>query len=567
MTNKEIVAVLNEIGTLLDLSGESPFKARAYTNVARQIERLEEDVSLLGAENRLREIKGVGDALEKKLLELVDTGALEYHRKLRAKFPPTLFDLFGISGLGAKRIKVLYDDLGIDSLDGLETVCRDGRLSELKGFGPKMRQKLLDGIAFAREHEELYHFDDASAEADVLRRHLRKENCVVRIATAGSLRRCMEVVKDIDIVASSTDPGAVMRRFVESGMVARVTGHGETKSSVILKSGIAADLRVVTDEEYPYALAHFTGSKEHNVAMRQRAKERGLKLNEYGLFDGDKKVQCEDEAEIFGALELGYIPPELREDRGEFDTATLPTLVKQRDLIGVYHCHSTYSDGQNTVEEMAVAAMEAGYQYLTITDHSQSAAYAGGLTPDRVAAQQDEVDGLNEFFGEFAVLKGIESDIRRDGSLDYDEDILETFDLVIASVHSKLDMAEDEATDRVIKAVENPYTTILGHPTGRLLLGRKGYPLDFEKVFDACRANNVAIEINGNCRRLDLDWRHVHRAKEKGLKLCIGPDAHNVDGLGNIAFGLGIARKGWLEKDDLLNCMTLEQFRDWRLGT
>lgn len=563
MTNKEVVDILEEIALLLELAGESPFKSRAYTNVARRIEQLDGAVADLVEQERLREIQGVGEALEKKITELVTTGALGYHADLRARFPESLFDLFTIPGLGPKRIKAVYDELGIQSLEQLEEACSNGALSKLKGFGPKMLEKIVDGIAFAKEHQGLHLLNEASDQAMRLKNLLAEHPATVRIDIAGSLRRCKEVVHDADLIASSSDPEALMKCFVEDAEVKRVTNHGATKSSVVLNSGLSVDLRVVSDVEYPFALAHFTGSKDHNVAMRQRAKEKSLKLNEYGLFDGDKTIACTDEAALYAELDLAYIPPELREDMGEFDVESMPALIELDDLAGMIHCHSTYSDGRNTIEEMALATRERGYGYLTMTDHSQSAAYAGGLGPEKIEKQHAEIDALNEALAPFRILKGIESDIRSDGSLDYDEDILKSFDLIIASVHNKLDMPEDEATKRVIKAVENPYTTILGHPTGRLLLARAGYPLDFEKLFDACAANGVAIEINANCHRLDLDWRHVRRAKEKGVKLSIGPDAHAVKGLDNMIYGVGIARKGWLEAGDVLNAMPLDAFETW----
>ncbi|GMV94150.1 MAG: DNA polymerase/3'-5' exonuclease PolX [Candidatus Hydrogenedentota bacterium] len=564
MNKKDVAKVLEEIAILLELSGENPFKSRSYENVARALEQHEDDLETLVKEKRLREIKGVGDALEQKIEELVTTGKLEYHQELRAKFPDTLFELFGIPGLGAKRIKQLYEELGVESLVQLEEACADDKMKDLKGFGEKMRQKILDGIALVKKHQGLYLFNRAWDEAASLRDYLAEDKSVIRIEIAGSLRRKKEIIKDIDILASSKHPEKLMKRFVKAENVERVTGHGDTKSSVILKSGIAADLRVVSDEEFPYALHHFTGSKEHNVAMRQRAKDMDLKMNEYGLFRGEKNVKCKDEAAIFKELKLPYIPPELREDMGELDVENIPNLVEQDDLIGLIHCHSTYSDGHDSIQHMAEAARERGFKYMILADHSQSAAYAGGLTPVRVQKQHEEIDALNKKMKGFRIFKGIESDIRSDGSLDYDEDVLKTFEFIVASVHSKLDMSEAEATKRVVKAVENPYTSILGHPTGRLLLSRDGYPLDYEKVFDACLANNVAIEINANPHRLDLDWRYIKRAKEKGLLFSIGPDAHRVEGIDHVKYGVGIARKGWLEPENLINCMPADKLLKWR---
>ncbi len=566
MENSEVVAVLEEIAVLLELSGENPFKARAYENVARRIEGIDERVADLAKEGRLREIQGVGDALEEKITEFVKTGKLKYHEDLRAKFPDTLFELFRIPGLGPKRIKQLYDELGIKSVAELGAAAGGGKLEALPGFGKKLEEKILQGIEFSKEQEGRHLYNLAFEEAKRLKELIESETSTTKVEIAGSLRRCKEIIKDIDILASSKDPQALMHRFVNDPRVERVTGHGETKSSVVLRSGIAADLRVVSEPEFPYALVYFTGSKEHNVVLRQRAKDRGLKLNEYGLLKGDKNVACKTEADIYKKLDLPFIPAELREDMGEFEAKSTPNLVTMDDVIGLFHCHSKYSDGRNTMAEMAEAAREAGYQYMTMTDHSQSATIANGLKPDRVKKQQAEIDALNKKLKGFHVLKGIESDIRKGGDLDYDDEVLETFDLVIASVHTGQDMTEAEATQRVVKAVENPHTTILGHPTGRLLLARKGFPLNFEKVFDACLANRVAVEINANCHRLDLDWRHVRRAKDRGVMLVIGPDAHSVDGIADMEYGVGVARKGWLGPENLLNCMTLAAFRKWQKG-
>jgi len=530
--------------------------------VARRIEHLDEDVATLAKEGRLREIDGGGDALEQKITEFVETGSLRYRDDLHAKFPETLFALLDIPGLGPKRIKLLYEKLGIDSVESLREAAQNGELEGIKGFGKKMEEKILAGIDFAQAHSGQFRVDVAGREAQRLLESLSSLKSVKRIEVAGSLRRRKEVVKDIDIIASCSKPKALMERFVNDDGVARITNHGDTKSSVIMESGIAADLRVVDDEQFPFALAYFTGSKEHNVVMRQRAKDRGLKLNEYGLFKDDTPVKCKTEAAIYKKLDLPFIPPEMREDYGEFDLETIPELVTLDDILGLIHCHSKYSDGRNTIAEMAQAAQDAGYHYMTMTDHSQSATIANGLKPDRVKKQHKEIDALNESLDDFHVLKGIESDILKDGSLDYADSVLKTFDLVIASVHTGQDMTEETATKRVVKAVENPYTTILGHPTGRLLLQRKGFPLNFDKVF----ANNVAIEINASPHRLDLDWRQVRRARDRGLMISIGPDAHSVEGIHDMVYGVGVARKGWLEPENVLNCITLDAFRAWKNG-
>lgn len=563
---KQAARHLEEIATLLELSGENPFKARSYTTVARRIEQLDEDLDTLVREKRLREIKGVGEALEQKIEELVTTGELGYLNELRAKFPERLFELFRVPGLGAKRIKTLYEELGIASLGELEYACNENRLVGLKGFGPAMQAKALEGVAYAKRHEGLFHAHRARRAAEAIIAQLREVPGLIRIETAGSLRRWKEVVKDVDIVASCEDPEALMQRFVELEDVEQVTGRGSTKSSVTLRSGLAADLRVVTDEQFPFALAHFTGSKDHNVAMRQRAKDRGRKLNEYGLFEGDALVPCADETALFAALDLPYLPPETREDMGELDLDRTPRLVERDDLIGVFHCHTTASDGGASLEQMAEAARERGYAYLLIADHSQSAAYAGGLTLEEIEKQHAAIDALNAGYDGFRVLKGIESDIRSDGALDYDDEVLATFDLVVASVHSRLNMNERDATERVLRAIAHPATAILGHPTGRLLLSREGYPLDWDRIFTACVERRTALEINANPHRLDLDWRLVRRARDHGVMLCIGPDAHDTAGFDDVQYGLGVARKGWLGPEHLLNCLDLDALLAWKRG-
>lgn len=562
---EKIIAAFEEIAQLLELQGENPFKIRSYINAARSIESLDEDIETIHAEGRLEDIKGVGKDLAQKLDTLITTGALPYLDELRAQFPPTLFELFYIPGLGGKRIKQFYDELGIQSIADLKAACESNRLAALKGVGAKMEAKLLEGIAFAEQHSGQFHFHVAEEAARALLAYVAGCKAVQRVELAGSLRRRKEVIKDIDLVASSKHPETVMSHFVSYPGRKRVTGHGDTKASIVLDSGISADLRVVADEVFPYTLMHFTGSKEHNVVMRQRAKDRDLKLNEYGLHREDETVlPATDERDIYAALGLPFVPPELRENMGEFDLTETPRLITDADVRGVIHCHTTYSDGRNTLEEMVAAAHAAGYEYILITDHSQTAAYAGGLKPDDILRQHEEIDALNQTLHGFRILKGIESDILGDGALDYEDEVLRSFDLIVASVHNKLDMTEEEATARVVRAIENPYCDIIGHPTGRLLLQRKGFPLDYERIFDACLANNTALEINANCLRLDLDWRTVIKGKRKGVKFCVGPDAHRVNSIDNIRYGIGIARKGWLEPQDVLCTYTAKELLAWR---
>ncbi|WP_434640692.1 DNA polymerase/3'-5' exonuclease PolX [Thermoanaerobacterium thermosaccharolyticum] len=562
MDKKTVIDILNEIGLLLELKGENPFKSRAYYNAARTIEVLDDDIEKLIKEDRLKDIKGIGDALNKKLTELVTTGRLEYYDNLKASIPEGLFEMLKIPGLGPKKIKTLYDKLDIKTVGELEYACIENRLVELPGFGEKTQKKILEGIQFIKQFNGKHLFMDAYLEASSLKQYLMDSGLTIRCEIAGSLRRRKEIVKDIDILATCDNPEKLMDVFTKYEGIRDIAAKGETKTSIILKSGINVDLRVVKDEEYPYALHHFTGSKEHNTAMRHRARQMGIKMNEYGLFKGDLLIKCRDEEEIFNNLNLSYIPPELRENMGEIEAAEkglLPVLIEEKDIKGVFHVHTIYSDGANTLSEMVNAARDRGYKIIGITDHSKSAFYANGLKEEDVLRQLDEIDELNHKYADIKILKGIESDILRDGSLDYDEDILKRFDFVIASVHSSFKMSKDDMTERIIKAIKNRYTKIIGHLTGRLLLARDGYDLDVYKVIDSAAEYGKIIEINASPYRLDMDWRYIKYAKEKGVKFAICPDAHRIEGLDDIKYGIGIARKGWLEAKDVINTYDFDE--------
>ncbi|AGB18391.1 DNA polymerase/3'-5' exonuclease PolX [Thermoanaerobacterium thermosaccharolyticum] len=562
MDKKTVIDILNEIGLLLELKGENPFKSRAYYNAARTIEVLDDDIEKLIKEDRLKDIKGIGDALNKKLTELVTTGRLEYYDNLKASIPEGLIEMLKIPGLGPKKIKTLYDKLDIKTVGELEYACIENRLVELPGFGEKTQKKILEGIQFIKQFNGKHLFMDAYLEASSLKQYLMDSGLTIRCEIAGSLRRRKEIVKDIDILATCDNPEKLMDVFTKYEGIRDIVAKGETKTSIILKSGINVDLRVVKDEEYPYALHHFTGSKEHNTAMRHRARQMGIKMNEYGLFKGDLLIKCRDEEEIFNNLNLSYIPPELRENMGEIEAAEkglLPVLIEEKDIKGVFHVHTIYSDGANTLSEMVNAARDRGYKIIGITDHSKSAFYANGLKEEDILRQLDEIDELNHKYADIKILKGIESDILRDGSLDYDEDILKRFDFVIASVHSSFKMSKDDMTERIIKAIKNRYTKIIGHLTGRLLLARDGYDLDVYKVIDSAAEYGKIIEINASPYRLDMDWRYIKYAKEKGVKFAICPDAHRIEGLDDIKYGIGIARKGWLEAKDVINTYDFDE--------
>ncbi len=561
MDKKEVASVLEEIGTLLELKNENVFKVRAYYNAARTIEGLSEDLETLVKEKRLREIKGVGEGLSEKITELVTTGKLKYYDSLKKSLPAGLLEMLDIPGLGPKKAKKLHDELGLKSIGELEYACKENRLLELEGFGEKSQAKILDGIRFIKKHHEYHLYPEAFEAAEEIFDALKKDKTIRRISMAGSLRRRKEIIRDVDFVVSTKDPESVVKRFTSLPSVETVQQKGETKASILLKSGVQADLRVVSDNEFPYALHHFTGSKEHNIAMRARAQRMGYKMNEYGLFKGKKLIPCKDEEEIFKKLGLSYIPPELREDMGEIQAAEkgkLPRLVQPKEIQGVFHVHSTYSDGTATLEENVKEAIKLGYKYLGISDHSQSARYARGLEPERLQKQQKEIEALKEKYkGKITILKGSEVDILPDGTLDYPEKILKSFDFVVASVHTRFGMTEAEMTRRVIKALQNPHTTIFGHPTGRLLLSREPYAINLAEVIEAAKKYRVVIELNANPHRFDLDWRVCKLAKEKGVPVSINPDAHHAESLADTFLGVGIAQKGWLSPSDVFNTLPL----------
>ncbi len=574
MDKDQVAAVLAEIGTLLELQGENSFRCNAYFNGARAVAQLEEDLGELIRQGRLTEVPGIGDTLREKITTLVTTGRLPFYEDLKAKVPPGLVQMLRIAGLGPKKVMALHQQLGIDTLEKLEAACNAGEVAALRGFGAKTQQKILEGLAFLSESGNRVRLDQALLLADGLVEGLRDLPGVTRMAVCGSIRRRKETIKDIDILISSADPGPIMERFVTLPGVVQVAGQGPTKSSVVVQrvttSGkrvtMNADLRVVSDEQYPFALHYFSGSKEHCIAMRVRAQQYGLKLNEYGLAGEGRTVQAKDEADIFRALDLDYIPPEMREDTGEMDAAarhTLPTLVERTDIQGVFHNHTVASDGGNTLEEMAHAAKAMGLKYLGIADHSRSLTVANGLSPERLRQQIAEIDALQKHLRGFRLFKGTECDILEDGSLDFDDELLGELDYVVASVHSHFAQPREEMTARIVRAVRHPLVTMLGHATGRLLLQRDGYAVDIEAVLHAAAESGTMIEINADPHRLDLDWVHCKRARALGVLLVINPDAHSSAGLANYAFGVDVARRGWLEKKDVFNTRKADEVAKW----
>jgi DNA polymerase (family 10) len=567
MDKDKVAEILVEIGTLLELKGENPFKTRAYANGARIIEGLNEPLAKIVAEKRLGEIKGIGAALEQKITELVETGKLKYYDELKTSIPPGLIAMLEISGLGPKKIQALNQQLGLDSIEKLAAACQAGKVAELDGFGEKTQANILEGIALKQTYASKHLLSDAWLAAEPLLEDLRSQPDVIRCSTAGSLRRFKEIIGDIDLLASAKNAAAVIEFFVSQPGIVKVLAKGDTKASVILEGGIQCDLRVVSDAEFPFALAYFTGSKEHNIVMRQRAIQRGLRLNEYGLFKSKEEtreakllVPCQTEEDIFARLDLAFVPPELREDHGEFSAAEkndLPKLVEWSDLKGALHNHSNWSDGHNTLEEIAEFMDGLGLEYWAITDHSKASFQANGLDATRLREQIQEIGRLNKKFAEagrdFRLLTGAEVDILKD-RLDFDDDILAELDVVVASLHVP-SSSEAENTKRLIRAAENPFVHMLGHLTGRLLLEREPYPVNVPAVIDACAATGTWIELNCNPYRLDLDWRHWPYAKGKGVKCVINPDAHRNAHAGFLRLGAGVARKGWLEKIDVVNTL------------
>jgi DNA polymerase (family X) len=571
MDKEKVAEILVEIGTLLELKGENPFKTRAYVNAARTIEALTAPVAQVVKENRLGDIKGIGEAIQQKVTELVTTGKLKYYEDLKASVPVGLVEMLGIPGVGPKKIKALNDKLAILCIADLEAACKAGKVATLDGFGEKTQSKILEGIQFRRSYATRHHLDVALAAAEPILESLRSHPDVIRCSTGGSLRRWRETIGDIDFLVSTNNPKGVIDFFVGQAGVLNVSAKGETKASVIIAGGIQADLRAVSDAEYPFALLYFTGSKEHNIVMRQRAIQRGLRLNEYGLFrsteetrDPALRLPCKTEEDVFVELGLAYVPPELREDHGEFAAAengTLPRLVEWTELRGSLHNHSIWSDGHHRLEEIAAHAQELGCAYWAITDHSKSSFQAHGLEPARLRDQIEAVQKLNQQLADegskFRLLTGSEVDILGEGKLDFDDDLLAQLDVVVASIHAGFSQDEAEMTKRLIKAAENPHVHMLGHVTGRLLLEREGYRVNQHAVIDACSETGTWIELNANPYRLDMDWRLWPYAKSKGVKCVINCDAHRREQAGFLRLGAGTARKGWLEKQDVINTLAL----------
>jgi len=558
MTDKgKLAGLFADIAQRLELKGENPFKIRAYEAAARTFEQLDTDPELLAREGKLEDIPGVGKAIAAKALEFIETGRLAYHDELKASIPAVLFEMIKIPGLGAKKALAIHAKLGVQSIGELEYACKENRLAELPGFGVKTQAKILAGIESLRRFQGRYLISDARPVAQNIVAQLTKISGVAAISVAGSIRRNKETIGDIDIVVGGEESTPVMQAVTELPGVLSVIAQGPTKTSVTLQNGLNVDVRLVTMAEYPCALHHFTGSREHNVNLRGLARDMGLKINEYGVERADGSLTVvEDEAGLYRLLGMDYIPPELREGGDEIRAAqerTLPVLVQETEIQGAFHMHTTWSDGRATVAQMASAAQTYGWSYIGITDHSRTAFYAGGLKEEAVREQRREIDAYNAAHPDFHIFAGIESDILPDGSLDYPAEVLSSFDFVIGSVHSSFSMGESAMTERIVKAMNSPYMTMLGHPTGRLLLAREGYEADLNEIIRVAALTRTIIEINASPYRLDLDWRWCRQAKEAGVLLAVNPDAHSPEELSVVSYGVGIARKGWLEAANVLN--------------
>ncbi|HDN95680.1 MAG TPA: DNA polymerase/3'-5' exonuclease PolX [Thermoplasmatales archaeon] len=562
MKNQEIAKILYEIADLLEIEGVE-FKPRAYRRAAQNIESLSVDIEELYKKGQLDKIPGVGKSIAEKIKEYLETGKVRKLEELRKKIPVDIESLSAVEGLGPRMIKTLYEKLGVKNLDDLERVCKERRLRRLKGFGEKLERKILENIQLVKQRQQQrfllgFVLPEANAIVEELKPYVKK------ISLAGSIRRRKETIGDVDILAVADEPEYVMDLFTGMKRVEKVLAKGKTKSSVRLYGGIQVDLRIVEEESFGSALQYFTGSKEHNIEVRKIAIKHGYKLNEYGLFKGEKKIAGKDEEEVYKALGMQWIPPELRENRGEIEAAlngSLPKLVEYEDVKGDLQMHTKWSDGANTIEEMVQEAKKLGHKFIAITDHVGSLKIAGGMDEEDVKEQAKEIEKIREKYDDIYIFHGVEANIMKDGSLDVSNSLLKEVDLVLASVHSAFRMDEKEMTKRVIKAIEHEYVDIIAHPTCRIIQKREPIKLDIEKVFEAAKENDVIMEINAYPDRLDLNDIHTKMAIEMGIKISIGTDAHSKEHLKFYELGVAVARRGWAEKKDIINTYSIEELR------
>lgn len=563
--NADIAAVFEEIADRLEIQGANPFRIRAYRNAARTLGELPQEArALLERGEDLTRLPGIGDDLAAKVREIVETRRCSLLERLRKELPPAVTELLQIPGLGPKRVKALYHDLEVQTVEQLYRAARDGRIRTLPGFGEKTELNILQAVEAHVSQAQRFKLAVAAQYAGTLTAYLQAVPGIDRVTVAGSFRRMRETVGDLDILVTAAADSPVMQHFTAYDEVAEVLSAGSTRASVVLKSGLQVDLRVVAQQAYGAALHYFTGSKAHNIAIRRLAQKRGLKINEYGVFRGSERIAGDDEISVYRSVGLPYIPPELREDRGEIEAARegrLPKLVELSDLRGDLHAHTKATDGHDSLREMALAAKGLGLHYLAITEHSRRLTVAHGLDPLRLARQCDEIDRLNAELHGITLLKGIEVDILEDGSLDLPDEVLGRLDLVVGAVHSQFHLSRAKQTERILRAMDHPHFTLLAHPSGRLIEQRDPYDVDMLRIVRHAKDRGCFLELNAHPDRLDLLDTHCQMAKEEGVLVSINSDAHSSFDFANLRYGVGQARRGWLEKDDVLNTRPLAPLR------
>jgi DNA polymerase (family 10) len=567
--NKELAAIFSRIADAMEIKGETGFKVTAYRKVSRILEDLTEDIEIVAKKDQLQSLTGIGSGIAQKIEEYLHTGKMKKYQEVLSGIPESLLNLINIQGLGAKTIHLAYKELGVKNLNDLKKTIQDSSLARLHGMGGKKVENIKKGIKIYEHAQERIPIFEAVTVAGEVTEYLKKSPHITRISSAGSLRRMRETVGDIDILATGKEGEKILAYFASMPGVQRVLASGRTKASVFISVGKIerqVDLRVVDETSYGAALQYFTGSMAHNIKIRRLAREKGLKVSEYGVFKDKDKIAGADEEEVYKALGLSFIPPEMREDRGEIGLSLegrLPQVVGYNDIKGDLHVHSQYSDGIMTIKEIADTAREIGYEYIAVCDHSQSVRYANGLTPERLSQQIKEIDRLNQKLKGVKILKGTEVDILQDGKLDFPDEILKELDFVVAAVHTGF---KKTVTRRMLQAMENPYVNVIAHPTGRLISRREGYEVDIDKIFEGAKRTDTALELNAYYDRLDLNEFYLKKAKDFKVKISIGTDTHAADGLQMMQFGVGIARRAWLEKSDILNCWSYKKIKTYSTG-
>jgi len=566
MKNKEVAEIFQKTAALLEIKGENPYRIRAYQRAAQTIEALTGDIEELARKGRLEKLPGIGKDLAGKIKEILSTGTLSLYEELKKEIPQSLLLLLEVPSLGPKKVKLLYEKLGVDSLEKLEEVCKSHKVSRLPGFGPKTEQNILKGLKLLKEKRGRRPLGEVLPLAEEIIKLLKEKSPVERISIAGSIRRRRETVKDIDVLITSKKPLEVMKQAIALELVEEVIAFGETKTSVRLKTGIQMDIRVVEPESWGAALAYFTGSKAHNIRVRELALERGLKINEYGVYRGEERIAGKTEEEVYAAVGLPFIPPELREDRGEIEAALageLPQLVDYSDMLGDGHVHSKYSDGSASLEEILKKAESLGLSWVAVCDHSQSLKVAGGLSVEDLFEKKRAIERINKQSSKTKLIFGAEVDILSDGSLDYPDEVLKEIEFVIAAIHTGFQQSEEQITSRIVSALKHPFVHAIAHPTGRVLGEREAYAVNLSEVFEVAKRYGKALEINAYYKRLDLNDIHSRAAKEKGIPLIIGTDTHFIDQMEYLPYGVAVARRGWCEKKDILNTLNYEEFKKW----